>query len=164
MCKVNSQMIVADGAAVGQALNNIANALEASEPAIATDLKSAASALIAATSSWTEGTPLNAVEDAENAAIAVLNVIPTTSPLAPLVAIAFAALNLLIANGQTQAVQTPTASLSNVKALLSAADTVHPQSPWAGKAEIKHTGDLRKNFAQAFNEKAIPLGVEPVTV
>ena len=163
MCKVTSQMVVADGAAVGQSLENIAAALQATDPTLATNLANAGKAVVDATANWQEGSPLTDVEDAENAAIAVLNLIPVTSPFAPLVAIAFTALNLLIANGQTQATQTGSV-VANAHVLLSTAKAV--QSPWQGKADMKHNPfkSIRKNFEDTFNEKAGPLGVKPVTV
>lgn len=165
MCKINAQMIVADGAAVGQALENLAEVLQTTDPTVAADLKSAGAAVIAATQNWQTGNALTEVEDAEQAAIAVLNVIPLTSQFAPLVAIAFAALNLLIANAQTQDTQTED-SLTDAKALLAKAATLNTDSPWAGKAKIKH--DIfrapRKDFEASWNNAAKPLGVKPVTV
>src|SRR5277367_1101839 len=105
MCKITESQVVADGAAVGQALNNLAAALEVTDPTVATALKTAGGDIIAATQSWTTGSTLAVITDAENAAIVVLNSIPVTSAFAPLVAIAFAALNLLIANATTQSTQ-----------------------------------------------------------
>jgi hypothetical protein len=165
MCKITASMIVADGAAVGLALENLATAIQPTDPTVAADLTSAGKAVIAATSNWQEGDVLTDVEDAEQAAIAVLNVIPLTSPYAPLVAIAFAALNLLIANAQTQTTQVGD-SLTDAKALLAKASTLNTDSAWAGKAKIKH--DIfrapRKDFESAWNNAARPLGVKTVTV
>lgn len=163
MCKVTASMIVADGAAVGQALNNLSVALQASDPTLAANLASAATAIIAATANWQSGSTLNAVIDAENAAIAVLNVIPVASPYAPLVAIAFAALNILITNAQTQDSQTGNV-VTDAHALLTAAAAT--ASPWQGKAQIKHhfMRSPRKDFEAGWNEKAVPLGVGEVTV
>lgn len=165
MCKISAAMIVADGAAVGLALENLAEVLQTTDPTVAADLTAAGKAVISATANWQTGDTLTEVEDAEQAAIAVLNVIPVTSSFAPLVAIAFAALNLLIANAQTQASQTGTA-LVDAKALLVKAESLNTTSPWAGKAKIKH--DIfrapRKDFEAAWNSAAIPLGVKAVTV
>ena len=165
MCKITSEMIVADGAAVGQALENLAEAIAGTDPSLAADLKSAGEAVVAATTGWQSGSALTEVEDAEQAAVAVLDAIPVTSTFAPLVAIAFAGLNLLIANSQTQDTQTGTVTV-DAKALLVKADGLNPGSPWAGKAKIKH--DIfrapRKDFEAAWNEAAKPLNVKPVTV
>jgi hypothetical protein len=165
MCKIIASMIVADGQAVGLALENLAVALQTADPTIAADLTSAGKAIIAATANWQTGDVLTTVEDAEQAAIAVLNVIPITSPFAPLVAIAFAALNLLIANAQTQSTQSGD-SLTDAKALLAKAATLNTNSQWSGKAKIKH--DIfrapRKDFEAAWNNAAKPLGVKTVTV
>jgi hypothetical protein len=165
MCKVNASMIVADGAAVGQALENLAEAIQPTDPTTASALTKAGQAVIAATTNWQEGSALTDVEDAEQAAIAVLDAIPVTSPFAPLVGIAFAALNLLIANAQTQTTQTGNAPV-DAKALLVKADSLNTGSPWTGKAKIKHHifNSPRKDFESAWAEAAKPLGVKPVTV
>lgn len=165
MCKVTSQMIVSDGQAVGQALENLATAIQGTDPTVAADLNSAGQAVIAATSNWQEGSALTDVEDAEQAAIAVLNVIPVTSNFAPLVAIAFAALNLLIANAQTQSQQTGD-SVTDAHALLVKAKSLNSDSPWAGKAHIHHDimRSPRKDFEAAWNGAAKPLGVKTVTL
>jgi hypothetical protein len=165
MCKVNSAMIVADGAAVGSALENLAEVIQTTDPTVAADLTAAGQAIIAATTNWQTGDTLTTIEDAEQTAIAVLNVIPETSPFAPLIAIAFTALNLLIANTQTQTTQTGNAP-TDAKALLTKADTLNSDSHWAGKAKIKHEifRAPRKDFEAAWNTAAAPLGVKSVTV
>lgn len=163
MCKINAQTIVADGAAVGQALDNLAEAIQAEDPSLATGLTAAGNAIIAATQGWKEGDVLTTVEDAEQAAIAVLDAIPVTSAFAPLVAIAFAGLNLLISNSQTQSTQTGN-TVADAHALLAhAAKTV---SPWQGKAKIEHNPlhSVRKNFENTWNKAAEPLGVKTVTL
>lgn len=163
MCKITAQMIVADGAAVGQALENLAASIQPADPTLAAELTKAGQAIIEATKNWTDGSPINIVIDAENAAIAVLNVIPVTSPFAPLVAIAFAALNLLISNAQTQTQQTGNAIADAHTLLAHAAKT---QSPWQGKAKIEHNPfhSARKNFENTWNKTATPLGVKSVTL
>ena len=163
MCKVNAAMIVADGAAVGQALENLAEVMP--DPTVAADLTAAGKAVIAATANWQTGDTLTEIEDAEQAAIAVLNVIPVTSTFAPLVAIAFAALNLLIANAQTQTTQTGNA-VADAHTLLTKAKTLNADSPWQGKGKISHNPlhSLRQNFENSWNSAAKPLGVKPVTV
>jgi hypothetical protein len=165
MCKVNSEMIVADGAAVGQALENVAEALQTTDPTVAADLKSAGEAVVAATANWQDGDDLTLIEDAEQAAIAVLDVIPVTSPFAPLIGIAFAALNLLIANAQTQSAQTGNA-VADAHTLLTKAKSINADSPWQGKGHIPHDifRSVRSNFEHAWNKAGAPLGVKPVTV
>jgi hypothetical protein len=165
MCKISATQIQADGAAVGQALENLAAAIQATDPAIAADLKAAGVALIAATANWTEGSATAILEDAEQAVIVALNVIPLTSPFAPLVAIAFAAVNILIANTQTQAQQTGN-MVTDAHMLLEKAKTLNTTSQWFGKAVIKHHpfNPPRKDFESAFNAAAKPLGVAPVTL
>jgi hypothetical protein len=165
MCKITSAQIQADGKAVGQALDNLAAALESTEPTIASDLTTAGNALIAATANWQEGSSTAILDDAENTVIIALNAIPITTPFAPLVAIAFTAVNLLIANSQTQTTQTGSAT-ANVHALLTREASINTDSPWHGKAEIKHhfLNPPRKDFESAWNSAAKPLGVKEVTV
>lgn len=164
MCKITDQQIVADGAAVAQALKNLAAALEATDPTLAANLIAAANALVAATQNWQTGDTLTDIETAEQAAIAVLNAIPVTSPYAPLVAIAFAALNLLIANSQTQ---TPASEPAvSVRELLKKEDSLNTDSPWHGKASIEHNPfhSIRVNFENTWNKAAKPLNVAEVHV
>ena len=165
MCKVNAAMIIADGAAVGTALDQLAVALTTADPSLAAALAGAGNAIVAATKNWQDGnSTLTVIEDAEQAAIAVLNAIPLTSPYAGLVAIAFAALNILIANSQTQ--PTPSAPVTSAKTLLKKADSLNTDSPWHGKANIEHEWyrTPRKDFEAAWNSAAKPLGVGEVTV
>lgn len=168
MCKVTDAMIVSDGAAVGTALENIGEAIAATDPTLAQNLESAGKTVVMATANWKTGDPLTDIETAEQAAIDVLNIIPETSPFAALVAIAFAALNVLIANLQTQpgTAANPSTGIVTAHALLAHAATLHTDSPWYGKAKIKHDWlrSPRKDFEANFNEAAIPLGVKPVTV
>lgn len=163
MCKITAQTIVADGAAVGTALENLGTAIQAEDPSLATSLESAGEAVVNATQNWKDGDALTEVEDAEQAAIAVLDVIPVTSAFAPLVAIAFAALNLLISNAQTQTTQTGNAVADAHTLLTHAAQRT---SPWQGKAKIEHNPfhSVRKNFENTWNKAAAPLGVKLVTV
>ena len=165
MCKVTAAAIVADGAAVGTALNNLGEAIQAEDPALATQLENAGKAVIAATQNWQEGSTLAAVEDAEQAAIAVLNAIPLTSAYAPLAAIAFAALNLLIANAQSQP-QLTSSAISNAKVMLAKEAQLNTDSPWHDKAKIDHNPfhSPRKNFENTWNKQAAKLNVGTVTV
>ncbi|MGB6719361.1 MAG: hypothetical protein WBE72_01090 [Terracidiphilus sp.] len=168
MCKVTDAMIVADGAAVGTALENLGAAVATTDPSLSTSLESAGKAVVAATANWQTGDVLTDIETAEQAAIVVLNVIPLTAPIAPLVAIAFAALNVLIANLQTQPGTAANPSTETVSAhtLLARAATLNTDSPWYGKAAIKHhwLNPPRKDFESAWNSAAVPLGVATITV
>jgi hypothetical protein len=96
--------------------------------------------------------------------IVVLDAVPITSPYAPLVSIVFTALNLLIANSQTQPVSSD--GVASAHAMLTKAKTLNTDSPWFGKAEIKHhfMNSPRKDFESAWNEKAPALGVATITV
>lgn len=163
MCKVTVAQLVADGAAVGSALQNLAVALQPTDPDLASKLETAGAAVIAATQNWKAGDTLTLVEDAEQAAIAILDVIPLTSQYAPLVAIAFTALNLLIANVQTQGTQTGNA-LADTHILLVKAQTLNVDSPWFNKASIKHhfLNPPRNDFESAWNSAATPLGVSTI--
>lgn len=168
MCKVTDAMIVADGAAVGQALENLGAAVATTDPSLATSLEAAGKAVVAATANWQTGSTLTDIETAEQAAIVVLNAIPVTSPFAPLVAIAFDALNVLIANLQTQpgTAANPSTETVSAKALLAHADTLNTDSPWKDKAKIHHEWmrSPRKDFEAAWNSAAAPLNVAPVTL
>jgi hypothetical protein len=168
MCKVSDAMIVADGAAVGQALENLGAAVATSNPSLSTSLEAAGKAVVAATANWATGDALTDIETAEQAAIVVLNAIPLTSPYAALVAIAFAALNILIANLQTQPSTpvNPSADTVSAHALLAHAETLNADSPWKGKATIHHEWMRapRKDFEAAWNTAAKPLGVAEITV
>lgn len=165
MCKVTEQQIVADGAAVGNALENLAAALAITDPTLAASLKTAGEDVVAATQNWQTGDSLATLEDAEQAAIVVLNSIPLTAPFATLVAIAFTALNLLISNQQTQTTQTGNV-VADAHALLVTANSLNADSPWHGKAVIKHhfLNPPRKDFEAAWNADAPALGVAKVTL
>lgn len=165
MCKITQEQVVADGQAVGQALDNIAAAIQATDPSLATNLKAAGDALIAATENWKEGNDLAILTDAEQVAIVALNAIPVTSPFASLAGIAFAALNLLIANAQGQSTQTGN-SIVDAHALLTRAATLNTESPYAGKAKIEHhfLRSPRADFEDAFNTEAKKVGVSEVKV
>jgi len=165
MCKLSAAQVSADGNAVGTALDNLGAAVLADEPTLAKSLETAGNDIIAATTNWQEGDSVAILEDAENAAIVVLNSIPLTSTYAPLVAIAFAAVNLLIANSQTQATQTGSV-VADAHVLLSHAATLNTTSHWHGQAVIKHhfLNPPRKDFEAAWNAAAKPLGVKEITI
>jgi hypothetical protein len=165
MCKVTASQIQADGKVIGTAIDELAAALTTTNPGLATELTAAGNALIAATANWKEGDAQAILTDAENAVIVVLNLIPQTSAFAPLVAIVFTALDLLIANSHTQAAQTANA-VANAHMMLTQAATQNTDSPWKGKAEINHhwMNPPRKDFEDAWNAAAVPLGVAKITV
>jgi hypothetical protein len=165
MCKITAATLAADGQVVGQALENLATAIQPTDPTVATSLNTAGVAVIDATANWHTGSTLADVEDAEQAAIVVLNSIPLTSPWAALAAIAFTAINLLIANSQTQTTQTGNV-VTDAHALLVKANTLNTDSPWFGKAQIHHDilRSPRKDIEAAWNSAATPLGVKTVTV
>ena len=152
MCKINAAQIKADGQAVGTAVLDIAGLLQTTDPSLAAQLTSAANGLIQVTANWQEGSAVAILQDAEQAVIVVLNLIPITSPFAPFVAIAFSALNLLIANSQTQPQQTGDA-LHDAHLLLTVAKTLNTDSPWFGKVQIKHhfLNSPAKDFTSAWN-------------
>ena len=165
MCKISAATIAADGKAVGTALDQIANLVAPTNPTLAADLTTAGNGIISATANWQSGSDTAILEDAENVAIDALNLIPVTAPYAALVAIAFAALNLLLANTQTQAAVTGNA-IPDAHALLSHATTINTDSPWAGKAVIphQHGRDFRKDFEASWNAAGKPFSLAPITV
>lgn len=165
MCKANAQQIQQDGAVIGTAMDNLSAALKSVDPALSANLATAGAALVAATANWKEGDTLDAVADAEQVAIVALNAIPVTSTFAPLVAIVFTALNLLIANAKTQSSQTGNV-MADAHVLLSTEKTLNTDSPWKGKAVIKHhiLNPPRKDFEAAYNEAAKPLGMAEITL
>lgn len=165
MCKLTDAVVVADGQAVGTALENLGAAVQATDASLATSLTAAGQAIISATANWKTGDTLTDIETAEQAAIVVLNAIPLTSAWAPLVAIAFAALNLLIANSQTQSTQTDSV-VGNAKRMLAKEETLNADSHWHGQAKLNHDPfiDVRKNFENTWNKAAKPLGVREVYV
>ena len=133
MCKVTANAIKADGAAVAQAITDIANQPSIT-PQLKTDLLAAAAALVAATSNWTTGSPVAIINDAAQAIEALLAAIPQTAPYAVFVGIAVAALDILIGNLGTQPVQGAN-TFANAKAVLAHIDTL-PANPWRGQAQI----------------------------
>ena len=154
MCKITAAQIAADGQSVGEALEQIA-VTPGIDPAIAADLTSAGKGIIAATANWQEGGVTAVLEDAENVAITALNLIPLTAPFAGAVAIAFAALNLLLANTSTQPAQAAaTSSIEKVLIVAHAAKANPTNSQWFGKADISHHGDFRKGLAKAWADNA----------
>ena len=162
MCKLSASTVTADGAALGQALENLGEAVGGT---VGTDLEAAGKGVIAATANWQEGTPLTLVEDAEQAAIAVLDAIPDLSPWADLASIVFLALNTLIANSQTQSTITGSV-VGDTKRLLQKEATLNTESKWFGKAKMNHNPfeSVRQNFLNTFNTAAKVVGVKEVYV
>jgi hypothetical protein len=140
MCKVTPSQIAADGNAVAQACNSIAAILEATNPTLAADLRTAATALQAATANWKTGDPTDDINTAGIAVEAVLAAIPMTAPYAAFVAIAVAALDVILANTATQAAQEalPPSSQPVAKALLikDHVETALPDNPYRGMVHI----------------------------
>lgn len=165
MCHVIASQIQADGQVIGTALDNLAAAIKSTDATLADDLISAGAALVSATSNWKDGDAQAILTDAENVVVVALNAIPVTSPFAVLAGIVFAAVNLLIANSKTQAAQTGNV-MADAHVLLSAEKTLNTDSPWAGKAVIKHhfLNPPRKDFESAWNEAAKPLNVATISV
>lgn len=165
MCKITAADIQNDGKVIGTAIDDLAVALQPTDPALAANLTTTGNALIAVTATWETGSSLAIITDAEQAVIVVLNLIPLTSLYAPLVAIVFTALNLLIANATTQTSQTGNV-MTDARALLAEEATLNTNSPWFGKAVIKHhlLNSPRKDFESAWNAAAPPLNVPTITV
>lgn len=109
-CKPTASQVSADGAALAQSLNAIA-ALETQQgnAALASQLGEAAKALTAATANWQTGSAVADINDAATLAEIALAAIPTTAAFAPLVPIAVAAIDALLANvgGSTTATSSP---------------------------------------------------------
>jgi hypothetical protein len=169
MCKISAATIAADGKAVGTALEQIANAIQAEDPSAASALNTAGQGIIEATANWQEGSATAILEDAENAAIVALDLIPLTAPYADLVAIAFDALNILIANTSTQPAQAAAGSSTAKLLIVAKAANANPtNSQWFGKANIEvHHGDFRKGFEDAWATGAAAhseYGFTPITV
>lgn len=97
-CTVTSAQIQADGQAIAQALDNVANQLEAANPDLAAKLHTSASSISAITANWQTGNALVEFNNVANAAEIVLSEIPITAPYAALVSIAVAAIDILVAN------------------------------------------------------------------
>lgn len=154
MCKISAQQIAADGKAVGDAVLQIAKLVQLTDPALAAQLTAAANALIDATANWQSGSTIALIIDAENAVIAVLNLVPPAAPYAAFVAIAFAALNLLLANTTSQPKLTAN-YIHDTKLVITAAEAANASSPWYGKAVIVHhfRHSPAQDFEQAWNDQ-----------
>jgi hypothetical protein len=105
-CAVTAAEIQADGAAVGKAMLSVAEIEESTNPALAQNLTLAANSLIAATANWQTGSSTAIINNALNVAEVALAAIPQTAAIAPLIPIAEAALDILVANINPNAVST----------------------------------------------------------
>ena len=152
MCKVTATAIASDGQAVAAAINAIASQPGIS-PTVAADLKSAAAALVTATSNWKTGSSVADINTAAVAVEAILNVIPATAPYASFVAIAVAALDVLIGNLSTQESQGPS-PVANALAVVAHAETL-PENHWRGTVRIKRHAfeGPRTAFVNAWNSQ-----------
>ncbi len=97
-CTISAATIKADGQAVATACQGIAAQLAVTNPQLAADLITAANGLLAVTGNWQTGSAIAVFNDAASAVEIALAAIPMTSIYAPLVAIAVAAVDILIAN------------------------------------------------------------------
>jgi hypothetical protein len=143
-CGVTPAQIQADGKALDEALLSIANVYTLTNPTAAANLVAAANALLAITQNWQTGSSIALFNDAANVVEVALAAIPQTAVFAPLVPIAVAALDILVANVN------PTGS---------SAVTLHtmasPQgNPYRGKATIHHRigRSLEGDFKAAWNK------------
>ena len=154
MCKVSSASIAADGQAVSAALLSISTALATTNPTVAADLSTAAKTLVAATSGWKTGDPVDDINTAATAIESILAVIPATAPYATFVAIAVAALDILIANLGTQSTQTPTNTVANALQVRTAVRAL-PDNPFRGLVQIhRHVGQsYRGALVDTWNEQ-----------
>jgi hypothetical protein len=156
MCHITAAEIKTDGAAVAQAINNIASIVAASNPTLGGQLSAAAAGLLAVTNNWSTGSPVADFNDAAGAVEAALALIPQTSALVPFVEIAVTALDILIANIGTSpaAGQAPQEiTLKSVKET-QAAIAALPPNPYRGKIDIeRHSWQTpRTAFKNAWNK------------
>jgi hypothetical protein len=98
-CTASTSELQSDATTLASALNNLAAVVQTSDATVASNLKTAAAALIAATQSGTTGPAWEqALNAATSGAEVVLSAIPVTAPYAALLAIAVAAAEAIIAN------------------------------------------------------------------
>lgn len=137
-CKVSDSQIRADGAAIAQAVQSIAN-LEQQQgnTALAQQLSAAAQALQAATSNYSSGSTLAIINSSAGALEVALAAIPATAAYAPLVPIAIGAIDILVADlGGT--VQTkPTANPRLMQLKMQAATSVHHRMMRSPEGDFK---------------------------
>ena len=156
MCKVTPSAIAADGQAVAAALKSIAAIEQPTNPTLAANLITAADALVTATANWQTGSPTADIQTAATAIEALLNAIPETAPYAAFVAIAVAALDIILANIGTQAVQTGNVVVDGLKV----ADAMEklPPNHWRGEYKLsgfrEHFESPRSAFVRAWNKQS----------
>jgi hypothetical protein len=140
-CTANqAQEVAASGAAVSAALLSIAAIEQATNPTLAADLTTAATTLKSATANFQTGDSLAIINSAAAVAQTVLAEIPATSQYAPLVAIAVAALDaILAATGNTSvAASAHTVSAHTMVALSPSQQANLDLYREIGKGKIKH--------------------------
>lgn len=150
--------LIADAQAVANACLSIAKIEQTASPTLADNLTAAANALIAATTGWTSGSPTAIINDAAIVVQAALAAIPETAAIAPLIPIAIAALDIILAN--TQPSPAPSAAVLQARA----AAATNPYAPTAKAIEsaLNHrsfthwtkTGNLRPAFTSMWNKTA----------
>lgn len=140
--------VAADGAAIATALTNIANVYSVTAPAAAAQLKTYAADILSVTANWNSSTGIALFNSAANGAEIILAGIPQTKDFAPLIPIAVAAIDILVANLNPAA---------TAPATLQAHVLAAPQgNPYRGRATIKHRM-LRSpegDFKATWNETA----------
>ena len=97
-CVQTDAQIAADGNAIAQACLSIAAIEQTENPALAANLTTAAKSLEALTANWQTGNSTAILASAAAALQIILAAIPQTALIAPLVPIAFAAIEVLLAN------------------------------------------------------------------
>jgi hypothetical protein len=117
-CTASTSELQSDATTLASALNNLAAAIQGSDATVASNLKTAATALTAAVQSGTTGPAWEQVLNAATSgAEVVLSAIPVTAPYAALLAIAVAAAEAIIANtvsGGTQVKAEATGNNANL--------------------------------------------------
>ncbi|MGB9407791.1 MAG: hypothetical protein WCA89_09650 [Terracidiphilus sp.] len=97
-CAITAAQMAADGQAVANAVLAIAKIT--TDPTLAANLITAANGLVSATANWQTGSPTAIINDAAGIVEVALAAIPQTAIFAPLVPIAVAALDIILANTQ----------------------------------------------------------------
>jgi hypothetical protein len=157
MCHISSDALKADGVTLATALKAISGFID--DPTTKTSLLDAANALTAATSTW-DGSEnaKNILDTAASSAESILHDIPTTASIAPWVAIAVSALDVIIANVGNPPEPTTVAQIRGTVSRIQAL----PPNPHRDKASVIHTGNLRKDFIDAWNNKVDEIPMLPV--
>lgn len=148
-CVPAATQIAADGKVVGQAMLSIAAIEQVSNPALAANLTAAANGIIAATSNWTTGSTLALVNDAAQVAEVALAAIPQTAAIAPLIPIAIAALDIIIAQAGAPTANVATAVTAHMR-------TAPIINQYRGRAHISHRPfrSIEGDFTATWNSEA----------